>query len=122
MPHTSGKLNDINIKLCRKYLPEAKMPWKGLKRRHFKHDENSYTIPSMHNFRVHFAVSLFEQGVPLCYIESMMSHSPESDPVDSYYSSIAPSMGKKTAIMDIASLPGADQLDSYLYSLTDEKE
>lgn len=121
-PHTNGKLNDINIKLCRKYLPEAKMPWKGLKRRHFKYDENSYTIPSMHNFRVHFAVSLFEQGVPLCYIESMMSHSPESDPVDSYYSSIAPSMGKKTTIMDIALLPGADQLDSYLNTLTDEEE
>ena len=121
MPHRSERLNDFNIKLFRRYLPESKMPWKGLKRRRFKHDDCFYTIPSIHNFRVHFAVTLFEQGVQYSYIESMMSHSPESDSGNPYYSSIKPSWEKKGAIMEIASLPGAEQLDEFLQTLVNDE-
>ena len=42
-------------------------------------------IPTVHNMRVHFATSLYTQGFPLDFIESIMSHTPQSNTYDCYY-------------------------------------
>lgn len=41
--------------------------------------------PHLHSLRVHFATSLYRQGFPLDFIESIMSHTPQSNTYDSYY-------------------------------------
>lgn len=61
--------------------------WKGIERVmiNAKYDRSLYSIPTIHSFRVHFATSLYTQGFPLDLIESIMSHTPQSNSYDSYY-------------------------------------
>lgn len=61
--------------------------WKGIARVKVPNlnNEQKYSIPTIHNFRVHFATSLYRQGFPLDFIESIMSHTPQSNVYDSYY-------------------------------------
>ena len=122
-PHPSYRLNDFNIRLVRNNVPEAVLPWKGLQRRHISKAKDIYCIPSIHNYRVHFAMSLLEQGVQLTNIESMMSHSSESDTTSAYLGTAEASAEKRNRIMDIAKLPGSDELDEYfLKTITDDDE
>lgn len=62
--------------------------WRGIDRvliHRCASDRNRYSIPTIHSFRVHFATSLYTQGFPLDLIESIMSHTPQSNSYDSYY-------------------------------------
>lgn len=64
-----------------------KKDWKGIERVRIPNviDGSSYSIPTIHSLRVHFATSLYRQGFPLDFIESIMSHTPQSNTYDSYY-------------------------------------
>ena len=66
---------------------EIEQDWKGIERVKLpiRTDRNLYSIPTIHNFRVHFATSLYAQDFPLDLIESIMSHTPQSNSFDSYY-------------------------------------
>jgi integrase len=66
---------------------EIEQDWKGIDRVKLpiRTDRNHYSIPTIHNFRVHFATSLYAQDFPLDLIESIMSHTPQSNSFDSYY-------------------------------------
>ena len=71
-----------------KYMREyIEQDWKGIDRvmLNSKYDRSLYSIPTIHSFRVHFATSLYTQGFPLDMIESIMSHTPQSNCYDSYY-------------------------------------
>lgn len=71
-----------------KYLKDyAEMDWRGINRIAIPNlnDGEKYSIPTVHSFRVHFATSLYRQGFPLDFIESIMSHTPQSNTYDAYY-------------------------------------
>lgn len=61
--------------------------WRGIERVKVPNinDGKLYSIPTIHNIRVHFATSLYRQAFPLDFIESVMSHTPQSNTYDSYY-------------------------------------
>ena len=44
----------------------------------------NYTLPTAKNFRVHFTVSLYDQGMPIDFIEAIISHAFNSQTYDSY--------------------------------------
>lgn len=90
-PEQNSVLNDWRKRVIIRYCPFAQKEWKGISQSVMKKfGGKAYSIPTMHNFRVHFATSLFEQGMPLDFIESMMSHSYGSNTFDAYYARTKP--------------------------------
>lgn len=122
LPHSRTRLSDIHKRLVADYVPEAKRRWTGLPYSVPSFRKGRYCIPTVHCFRVHFAVSVFQQGVPLTYVESMMSHSQESNCYDAYYGTVEAPPAKGYAATDIASHPYADELDDYLNELIDDDD
>lgn len=71
-----------------RYLMEyIEKDWRGISRVKLPNMPNAgkFSIPTIHNFRVRFATTLYRQGFPLDFIESIMSHSPHSETYDAYY-------------------------------------
>ena len=122
LPHSTMRLLDIHKRLVAAYVPEAKCRWTGLSYSIPPFGKYRCSIPTPHSFRVHFAVSMYQQGVPLTYVESMLAHSLESNCYDAYYGSIKAPQAKGFAATDIASHPYADELDDYLNELIDDDD
>lgn len=100
--------------VCMRYCPETAQKWPGFTHViHGKRDRKYYTIPSMHNYRVHFAVSLYEQKMPLDFIEAIMSRVYGTGSGDPYYSSIMPSV-KQLQQTDDCFAAQEDEIDNYI--------
>ncbi len=122
LPHTRDRIRWFNQRIVAAHVPESQLRWKGLPFSKPSFSEERYTIPTAHNFRVHFAVAMFQQGVPLTYVESMLAHAQDSNCYDSYYGTIKASARKSASIHDIAVHPFADELDQYLTELIENDD
>ena len=84
MPHSKVRFRSVYRRFFYKFIPEAQREWEGI-------DSCTYTsnpygvkkgtmspvnlsIPDTRQFRVHLCTSLYEQGVPLVYIQKYMGH------------------------------------------------
>lgn len=71
-----------------RYLREYTLKeWRGIRKVKVVNTDAGavHAIPTVQNIRVHFATSLYRQGFPLDFIESVMSHTPSGNNYDSYY-------------------------------------
>lgn len=61
-----------------KYVSECERDWPDIKRvlSDKRKRDRLYSIPKLHSFRVHFISSLYKAGVPIPYIEHLVSHDP----------------------------------------------
>lgn len=101
-PETTYRMDSWRRRLMARYCPLTLERWPGLRYGyHPKLKDVRLTLPTMKNFRVHFAVSLYQKGMPLDYIEAIMSHTFSSDTYDNYYGTIKP----KQETVELASEP-----------------
>lgn len=87
-PISNGSFTYAYKRFFGKYLKAyALKEWRGIRKIAVPNfnDGAIYSIPTVHSFRVHFATSLYRQGFPLDFIESIMSHTPQSNTYDAYY-------------------------------------
>ena len=94
---------------------EIEQDWKGIERVKLpiRTDRNLYSIPTIHNFRVHFATSLYAQDFPLDLIESIMSHTPQSNSFDSYYAVDDEEFKRSRRSRQTKGLSGTDTEDEF---------
>ena len=105
VPHQRHQFNAEYSRFMRKYLPvECTMEWEGISPCIYHHDPSgerkgtaspqTLYIPDTRQYRVHLCTALYNQGVPLVYIQKYMGHLSEqmmgyyARPKDTYQENI----------------------------------
>lgn len=101
-PEKTNRLEGWIRRVLARHCPFTRKQWPNLRYGHHpKLGNTNYTLPTAKNFRVHFTVSLYEQGMPIDFIEAIISHAFNSQTYDSYYGTIKP----KRETIELASEP-----------------